>query len=306
VAAFAGTTIDDNVRCTALTAAGLDVATVNANCKGIAPTFVQRGNPALEPERSQSATLGFVWDATRNISLTADLWQIKRKGLPVIQDTQSAVDAGNLTRDPETAIAPGDPGAILAASVLYVNAAQSLTRGLDIEVKQRWNLGSGLGRVNAGLTWTHLFTQRVIDQDGTVHDYAGTHGNCDVSNCMGSPKDRLSLAASWDAGHARVGANVNYRGSLSNKLEQADTECAQHLLNGDDSPSGCRVKSFTTLDVSAAWQLGQGTELFGSVANLLDATPPTDFLTYGAIGYNPLDYSGAVGRFFRVGIKHRF
>jgi iron complex outermembrane receptor protein len=31
-----------------------------------------------------------------------------------------------------------------------------------------------------------------------------------------------------------------------------------------------------------------------------------DFLTYGAIGYNPLDYSGAIGRYFRVGVKHRF
>ena len=25
-----------------------------------------------------------------------------------------------------------------------------------------------------------------------------------------------------------------------------------------------------------------------------------------AIGYNPLDYSGAVGRYFRVGLKHKF
>jgi iron complex outermembrane recepter protein len=29
-------------------------------------------------------------------------------------------------------------------------------------------------------------------------------------------------------------------------------------------------------------------------------------MTYGGIGYNPLDYAGAIGRFFRVGVKHRF
>jgi len=25
-----------------------------------------------------------------------------------------------------------------------------------------------------------------------------------------------------------------------------------------------------------------------------------------AIGYNPLDYSGALGRYFRIGLKHQF
>ena len=306
VAAFAGTTVDDNARCAALTAAGESEAVVNANCKGISPAFVQRGNPALEPERSQSVTLGLVWDVARTTSITADLWQIKRKNLVVIQNTQVAIDANQLTRDPETAIAPGDPGAILSATVQFVNAAQSMTRGIDVEAKQRVQLGDGLGRLTATASWTHLMTQRVTDLDGTVHDYAGTHGNCDISNCMGSPKNRLSFAATWELGAARLGANVNYRGSLSNKLEKADTECAQHLLNGDDFPSGCRVKSFTTLDVSAAWKFSDNTELFGSIANVLDKTPPADFLTYGAIGFNPLDTAGAIGRFFRVGLKHRF
>jgi len=38
----------------------------------------------------------------------------------------------------------------------------------------------------------------------------------------------------------------------------------------------------------------------------LDAVPPLDPLTYGAQGYNPLDYSGAVGRKFNVGLKYKF
>jgi hypothetical protein len=29
-------------------------------------------------------------------------------------------------------------------------------------------------------------------------------------------------------------------------------------------------------------------------------------VAYGAIGYKPLDYSGAIGRYFRVGVKHPF
>jgi iron complex outermembrane recepter protein len=306
LAGFGGVTIDDQVRCAALTAAGVLPATVTANCIGIAPTFVIAGSPDLEPEKSKSATLGIVWDITPKTSLTADLWQIKRSGLIVNQDGQTAIDNGQLTRDPAGAVAVGDPGPILVARLPYENADNSLTRGLDIEAKHRFDFGGGFGRLTAGVTWTHLFTQRVITKDGTTHDYAGTHGNCDITNCIGSPKDKVSFAATWDMGQWRLGANVNYRGSMSNKLEDSDTGCAQTLLNGEDYPSGCKVKSFTTLDISGAVKLGKNIELFGSVANVTDAKPPSDFETYGAIGYNPLDYSGAIGRYFRVGLKYTF
>lgn len=307
LAAFGGAVIDDNARCAALTAAGtLTQAQIDAACLGIAPTFIQRGNPDLKPEKSESTTLGLVWDITPKTSLTADLWQIKRKGLPVIEDPQSAIDAGRLTRDPTVALAPGDPGAILSASVVFQNSDESLTRGIDLEVRHRMDLGAGMGRVTLGGTWTHLITQRVITSAGVTHDYAGTHGDCNITNCIGSPKDRISLAATWDMNQWRLGANLNYRGSMSNKFEQSDTTCAQTLLNGEDFPAGCKVKSFTTVDLSGAWKIGKNTEIFGSIANLFDSKPPADFETYGAIGYNPLDYSGAIGRFFRIGLKHQF
>ena len=306
IAGFGGIVVDDNVRCAALTADGLPAAQVASNCKGVAPTFVIAGNPNLKPEKSESVTLGFVWDLAPKTSITADLWQIKRSGLIVQENGQVAVNKGQLVRDPSTALSPNDPGGILVGSTLYENANDSMTRGLDLEAKHRWDVGGGMGKLTAGATWTHLFTQRVVAGDGTVHNYAGTHGNCDITNCIGSPRDRISFAATWDMNQWRLGTNVNYRGPMSNKFEQSDTGCAQTLLNGADFPSGCKVKSFTTLDISGAWLLGKNTEVFGSIANLLDAKPPVDFETYGAIGYNPLDYSGAIGRYFRIGLKHKF
>jgi iron complex outermembrane receptor protein len=298
MAAFGGATVDDNVRC----AAGVG----DDNCKGVAPTFVQRGNPSLEPEKSKSFTIGTVWDITPKTSVTADLWEIRRTGLPVIQDPQQAVDKGQYTRDPSTALNPADPGAILSGFVQFENSASSKTNGLDVELKHRWDLNEGLGRINASMTWTHLFTQRVVDSTGVTHDYAGTHGDCNITNCMGTPKDRIQFVGSWDWNQWRFGAIVNYRGSMSNKLEQADTACAQTFADGSDAPNGCKVKSFTTMDLSVLYRLGKNTEIFGSVQNVFDSKPPADYETYGAIGYNPLDYSGAIGRFWRVGLKHKF
>lgn len=299
VAAFGGATVNDNARCAGT---GVD----SSNCLGVTPTFIQRGNPDLDSEKSRSATLGAVWDITPKASVAVDLWQIKRTGLPVIEDTQAAIDAGHYTRDPASATTPADPGGILSAFVQFVNSASSLTRGIDLEAKHRWDLGGGWGRVNSSLTWTHLLVQRVTDADGTVHNYAGTHGNCEITNCIGSPKDRISFATTWDMGQWRLGANVNYRGSFSNKLEQSDTSCAQTLLSGADAPAGCKVKSFATVDLSGAWKIRPNTELFGSIQNVFDKKPPLDSETYGAIGYNPLDYSGAIGRYFKIGLRHKF
>jgi iron complex outermembrane receptor protein len=298
IAAFGGAVVDDHVRC----AAGV----ASSDCLGVAPTFVQRGNPNLEPEKSRSTTLGAVWDITPKSSVAIDFWQIKRSGLPVIEDPQAAVDAGRYVRDPNTSQFPGDPGPILTGFVVFQNSAESLTRGVDVDFKQRWDLGGGNGKVTGSLTWSHLATQRVIDSLGVQHDYAGTHGDCNITNCMGSPEDRVSIAATWDMGKWRVGANLNYRSSFSNKFEKSDAECGMHFRNGDDAPGGCKIPSFTTVDISGAYKFTPNTEVFGSIQNLFNKQPPLDPVTYGAIGYNPLDYSGAIGRYFRVGLKHRF
>jgi iron complex outermembrane receptor protein len=302
VAAFGGAVVDDNARCAA------DPNIPTSNCIGVAPTFIQRGNPDLENEKSQSLTLGMVWDITPKTSMTVDAWQIKRKGLPVIEDPQDAVDAGRITRDPSTAVTPLDPGGILNGSVVFQNSSESLTQGVDLEFKNRWDLSGGYGRLNTSLTWTHLIKQRVIDAAGVVYDYAGTHGDCHITNCMGTPRNRISASLTWDMGQWRVGTNMNYRGSMSNK-EEASSGCWSEGISlpaGQQLPDGCKIKSFTTFDLFGSWKFGKGTEVFGTISNLFDKKPPFDPQTYGAIGYNPLDYSGAIGRFYRVGVKHRF
>ncbi len=296
VATFGGTNVLDRVRCN---------AGVTSACNLTQPTFAATGNPDLKPEKSTSSTLGIVLDITPKTSVTADLWQIKRKGLPVTGDGQQALDAGQVLRDPNGSTRAGDPGPIVNVFVGYENSDESLTRGFDIEIKDRTDLGNGMGRLTKSLTWTRLMVQRVIAADGTKRDYAGTHGNCDITNCIGSPKDKVQFAITWDLERFRFGGNVNYRGPMTNQLE-ASEGCAQQFANGQDAPNGCKVQSFMTLDLSAAWKFGKNSEIFGSVANVTDKKPPSDFETYGAIGYNPLDYSGAIGRFFRVGVKYQF
>ena len=298
LAAF--TTASDPARC----ALGVKTA-----CNSGAVAIITSPNPALVPEKSKSVTLGAVWDLTSQTSVTADLFQIKRRNEINQESSTAAIAAGRVSRDPSTAIPgiAGDPGGITAILANYVNSASSTVRGIDLEAKHRLDLSGGNGRVTFTGNWTHLFKLLREEQNGDRFDYAGTHGNCDVTNCIGTPKDRINLGASWDVGRWRLAAVANYRGSLKNTNFKDDPDgCASHFANGDEAPGGCKIKSFTTVDVSGRWKFTDKTEIFGTIQNLFDKKPPLDPLTYGAVSYNPLDYRGAVGRFYNLGLRHQF
>ena len=169
---------------------------MTATCQNVAPAFLQSGNSDLKPENSTSFTLGLVFDITSRTSATLDYWQIKRKGLPVLEDAQSAIDANHLIRDPATKISPNDPGAILNGFARS-RTRRSKTNGVDFEAKSKFGIGT-FGQLTGGVSWTHLITQDVTDADGTLHNYAGTHGDCNITNCIGSGGIASSFNGTWD------------------------------------------------------------------------------------------------------------
>ncbi|TFW07901.1 TonB-dependent receptor [Oxalobacteraceae bacterium OM1] len=296
LAAFS--TANDPARC----AAG-----VTAACSPGSVALITTPNPDLKPEKSKSYNLGFIWDPLQNTSLSVDFWQIDRNNEINQESVTQAIARGQVARDPSSATPiPGDPGPITAVLTKYVNSNNTRVRGLDLDFRQGFPMGD-LGKVSFDAKWTHLFTWKRTEQDGSVFDYAGTHGNCDVTNCIGTPADRVNLGATWDRGPLKVSTVVNYRAPIDNKNFKDDPAgCANTYANGADAPGGCKIASFTTVDVTFRYQPTKQIEVFGGIQNLFDKIAPLDPLTYGAQSYNPLDYYGAVGRFFSVGLKYKF
>ncbi len=298
LAAFS--TAKDPLRC------ALGVASA---CAAGSVAVITSPNPDLSPEKSKSANIGFVWDPLPKTNLTIDFWQIKRTNEINQQDINAAIAAGSVARDPSTAQPglAGDPGQITAVLAKYVNSAETKVRGVDVDFRQGLDLGAGYGKLTFDAKWTHLFTFTRTEQDGTSRDFAGTHGNCDVSNCMGTPDNRVNLALTWELNKLRLTTSANYRGVLKDTLFKNDPDgCAFHFANGDDAPTGCKLASFTSIDLTGRWQLTEKAQLFGTIQNLFDKRAPLDPLTYGAQSYNPLDYAGAVGRYFTGGLKYTF
>ena len=302
----AGTaTVRDPVRCPN----GTPLPGASTGDCGIGVAGVKVGDPSLKPEKSKGLTLGIVWDAPTNTSFAVDYWKIKRTDEINSTQFQAAAALPSGIRADNNLVINGqvlpNSGTLLVVKAPYTNSTFSEIKGVDIDVRQKVSFGQ-YGRATIDLRWMHVNSWIRVDANGVRAQYAGTHGNCDTSNCIGTPRDKVNLVLGYDLGNWNVTGTVNYRGKMRNVLVDSDTVCASHLANGADAPDGCEIKSFTTLDLSVAWQAAKNLQIFGSVANVFDKVAPLDPLTYGTMSFNPLDYSGAIGRFFRLGVQYKF
>jgi iron complex outermembrane receptor protein len=296
--------VRDPIRCPGgVPAAG---GATSADC-AISIGAVKVGNPNLSPETSKGYTLGMVWDPLANTSLSVDGFKIRRDNeinpLSYVEAAALPTAIRNDNNLVVNGVAIPNTGTLLLSNAPYQNSSFTEIKGVDVDVKQRMKLGD-YGRAVVGLTWTHIASWVRAEKSGTRYQYAGTHGNCDTSNCAGTPKDKISASASWDySKQLNVTATANYRADMQNVYFAGD-KCANSFANGSAAPGNCRLASFTTIDLSARYNVTRNLQVYGSVSNLFDKVAPLDPLTYGGMSYNPMDASGAIGRYFKLGLRY--
>ncbi|HWJ94702.1 MAG TPA: TonB-dependent receptor, partial [Telluria sp.] len=299
-------TVRDPVRCPGGTPAAGGATSVDCS---LSIGAVKVGNPALQPETSKGMTLGMVWDPFNGTSVSVDGWKIKRENeinpLPYVEAAALPTAIRNDNNLVVNGVVIPNSGTLLLSKAPYRNSSYTEIKGVDVDVKQRVALGD-YGRLTAGVTWTHIASWKRAENATTVYQYAGTHGNCDTSNCAGTPKDKVSATASWDfRSQWNVTATANYRADMKNVFFEGD-KCASSFANGSPAPTGCKLASFTTVDLSVRYNVSKQLQLYGSVTNLFDKIAPLDPLTYGGLSYNPMDASGAIGRYFKAGARYSF
>ena len=272
---------------------------------GLQPVaIITTPNPLLKPEESKSYSLGIVLQPTSSTSITVDAWRIKRTNEIAQGSTADAIANGQVLRDTDLLDGVPGTGSILAINTQYVNANSSEVEGVDTDIRQDFAMGA-YGDLRLDLQWSHISKFERTEGDVT-HEYAGTHGNCDVTNCIGTPKDRVNFGATWNYNAWSVSGIINYISSIDNTPETGglkEDTCLNFRADGSPAPGDCTLASFTTFDLSANWKATDVLEIFGSVQNVFDRVAPLDPATYGAINYNPLHFSGAVGRYFTLGAK---
>lgn len=268
-------------------------------CTARTVAIITRPNKDLKPEESKSYSVGIVLQPTSSTSLTVDAWQIKRTNEIAQGSTTAAIRAGNVVRDINNIGGVPNSGNILAVNTAYVNANSSRVRGIDTDIRQTFDIGPG--QLEMDLQWSHVLKFERTEGDETV-DYAGTHGNCDVTNCIGTPKDKINFGTTWRQGPWSVSGVANYIGKMDNTDKRGGTYQAFYA----DGTPVTKISSFTTFDLSGRWNITDAFELNASVANVFDRIAPLDPTTYGGVNYNPMHFSGALGRYFTVGAKYTF
>ena len=185
-----------------------------------------------------------------------------------------------------------------------MNAAYSLTSGIDAEVKARFNLHE-YGRITFKLDVTHLLESQQtfsdpVNGDQTFH-YAGTVGPTSLSGAVGTPATRGSYTVDWTRGPLALGLTYTYRSPMKGIDEASDPNACIQLLD----PGHCYVASFGYATVYGQYQFSDHLELTGTVTNVTNRMAPLDTATYGGQNYEPsLDQAGAIGRYFEVGFRY--
>ena len=206
--------------------------------------------------------------------MTVDACRIKRTNEIAQGSTADAIAAGNVLRDTNLLNGIAGTGSILAVNTQYINAASTRVRGIDTDIRQTFDIGPG--QLEMDLQWSHVLKFERTDADVTV-DYAGTHGNCDVTNCIGTPKDRINFGTTWRQGPWSVSGVANY----ISKLENKDRRGGDYLAFYEDGSPVEKISSFTTFDLSGRWNITEAFELNASVQNVFDRIAPLDPTTYG-------------------------
>ena len=165
--------------------------------------------------------------------------------------------------------------------------------GVDVDLGYRWKIQDA-GNFKADLHWTRLTKFEDITVDGSQRDFVGTHGNCDVSNCIGTPRNKVNVSGTWETATFGVTATVNWRSSLENVGDNSDPTCLS-LARLDGSTDCAKLPSFYTMDLTGRLNINKNLQIYGSINNLFDrhnivgvspatkvANPPAapgDFLT---------------------------
>jgi len=293
------TGVNDPVRCPG----GAAVTGATAAC-GLSIGVITTGNSNIKPEESKNYTLGLVFEPAKQLNVTMDYYHIVRKN--EIVQVDPAVWAASPSAFPgvlairDTAAAAqfsGDPGPLLAVMAPYVNATKTETDGIDVDLRNVFDLAAA-GKVTTDLEVSYLIKFDRTNADGSISHYAGEHGPVVMSSGAGMPRTRATFSVNWDKGPVSVTGRVNYRSHIRN----TDNGSVQYF---GDLVVPEYTASFTTFDLFGAYQIQKNLKIGGSITNIFNRTAPLDLVAYANQNFNgTYDMAGAIGRTFHVSMRY--
>ncbi|MEO8383903.1 MAG: TonB-dependent receptor, partial [Betaproteobacteria bacterium] len=303
--------VNDPLRC--------PTTNTNEDCGRIASLSSQIVfNPNLGPEKSSSRSIGLVWDATKELNLSLDYFDIRREN--EIDRFSSSFEVNQLFlgdqrfasfvfRDPNPlSWIPGIPnsGPITGVDRKWLNLGKSQVSGLDLDVSHRLNLGA-MGKLTTTASGTYNLTNKQSREKGDpLTNFVG--GLNDTVTGAPVPRVRGNVALTWDYADWSVGTRINYVGGWNNFSSNFD--CANTIISGQPVinaiPGVCKVKAWRTVDVNVTYTGIKNLTVRMVVRNITDEKPPFDYVNGDVtLGYNT-GFHNALGIYPSLSASYRF
>lgn len=207
-------------------------------------TTITRGNPTLEPQESESYSLGMAIKPLPRLSLDLTYWNYDFRKLITLENVQALVNQN----DPSKVIRD-ENGAVIFVVPSYVNLAGLQTSGFDFEARYGFDLGSA-GSLTSTLMATYVDELRVPVPGGGTANVPDSR-NSTVTGAPASVDWRGLARLQWELANHSAGLSVRYTDSYKNDSTLVPPGVVVPPDNGT-------VDSFASLDVSYTYTFDEG------------------------------------------------
>ncbi len=279
------------------------------------------GNPDLEPETSESNTLGFVYSPgfIEGFDVSLDWWQIEIENSITTLGAQTIADAcilGGATAQCSLITRLPGSGAISGLLDVNTNGASDEIEGYDLTLNYRFSFdGVGAFRLTSDTTYLADYiniTESGIPGDPLVFSLPGNY----YARTAYTARVKSNLALNWDLGDFGATWTMRYVSGMEEDCTDAAapaTQCSnpdgapwnQNGLASDglETPPTNDLGSVTYNDLQVRWSAPWDGVVSAGIRNMFDRDPPVSISTFA----NSFDPSFDVpGRFFYLGYKQRF
>ncbi len=230
------------------------------------------GNPLLEPEESTSWNFGVVWEPSmlENFAVSLDYFKFEHENIITTLPLTTIL----AINDPTQVIRANGPGTtIVLINNSFTNGAYQEISGFDMTMTYQMEWGEGLLGFQNSATYYDTFDFAPIALDANNNPIIGAPIDGTGNVTLGDfPQLRDNFSVSYTRGNHSVNATAHYRSGLR-------TTRANSLTGSADTPS------WTTLDLSYTYLVGQNSKIQFGCINCADRDPVFDPNSSEEAGY---------------------
>ncbi|WP_197046943.1 TonB-dependent siderophore receptor [Paucibacter sp. KBW04] len=288
-------------------------AAFNSGCLVSVPAMIS-ANPNVKPELSRSATVGFVFDPVKNLSIAVDYYKIERRDeisyrdpayvldregdagykdliarVPVSGTDQARADRANQL-DP-TANVSWKAGELVTLLLQYENFGKTESSGIDVDIKGQVG-NAEFGTLRMGLSATYALTAREWDIEANSY-------RPNRVGLRNTPRLRSIFSLAWAKNDWTTGLRFNYTSATKlNDSEADESSWSEAACQARLKPGAypCFVESYVRTDLNVSYRGFKGLTLSLNVGNLLNNPAPI----------NLRDTYSIRPRTVKVGAEYRF